>query len=181
MVDWTDAQTRILINERRNRNEEYHNLGKVMCEYMNGSRTARRSRNILRSHFWENPEDPFDRIRNMNISNCRRGRGIVSPAPSIEVVEQVLGQRTSSRRSRSRRNQRSRTRSESSSRNEDGNTGNPARGGNNTTTSSVQPPSYEASTSNQQSSNSAEGIQMVSGNIMRNVSRLCTAPSVKYI
>jgi len=28
MVDWTDAQTRILINEHRNRNEEYHNLGR---------------------------------------------------------------------------------------------------------------------------------------------------------
>ncbi len=28
MVEWTDAQTRILIDERRNRNEEYHNLGR---------------------------------------------------------------------------------------------------------------------------------------------------------
>jgi len=28
MIDWTDAQTRILINERRNRNVEYHNLGR---------------------------------------------------------------------------------------------------------------------------------------------------------
>ena len=91
----------------------------------------------------------------MNISNRRRGRGIVSPAPSIEMVEQVLGQRTSNWRSRSQSNQRSRTRSESPSRNEDGNPENPAREGDNTTTSSVQPPSYEASTVNQQSSNSA--------------------------
>lgn len=133
-----------------------------MCEYMNGSRTARRSRtgvryfDEFRTHFWEKPEDAFDRIRNMSISNRRRGRGIVSPAPSIEVVEQILSQRTSSRRSRSQSNQRSRTRSESPSRNEDGNTRNPARGEDNTTTSSVQPPSYEASTGNQQSSNSAD-------------------------
>ncbi|CAJ0844356.1 17965_t:CDS:2 [Entrophospora sp. SA101] len=28
MIDWTDAQTRILINERKNRNVEYHNLGR---------------------------------------------------------------------------------------------------------------------------------------------------------
>jgi len=134
-----------------------------MCEYMNGSRTARRSRtgvryfDEFRTHFWEKPEDVFDRIRNMSISNRRRGRGIVSSAPSIEVVEQVLSQRTSSRRSQSRsqNNQRSRTRSESPSRNEYSNTGNPARGGDNTTTSSVQPPSYEASTANQQSTNSA--------------------------
>ena len=71
------------------------------------------------------------------------------------MVEQVLGQRTSSRRSQSRSNQRSRTRSESLSRNEDGNTGNPARRGDNTTTSSV-PPSYGASTDNQQLSNRAD-------------------------
>src|SRR2546423_14182342 len=123
-----------------------------MCEYMNGSRTARRSRTgakyfeEFRTHFWEKPEDAFERIRNMNISNRRRGRGIVPPAPSIEVVERVLGQRSTSRRSRSRSNQRSRTRSESPSRpprndNEDGDTGDPVEEGNNTATSSVQPPS----------------------------------------
>ncbi|CAB4388652.1 unnamed protein product [Rhizophagus irregularis] len=65
---------------------------KTMCEYMNGSRTARRSQtgarhfDEFRTHFWE---DAFDRVRNMNVSNRsnrRQGRGIVSPAPSIEVV-----------------------------------------------------------------------------------------------
>jgi hypothetical protein len=125
---------------------------------MNGSRTARRSRtgvryfDEFRTHFWEKPEDAFDRIRNMSISNRRRSRRGSSPAPSIEEVERALSQRSSSWRS-SRSNQRGRTRSESPSRNEDGNTGNPAGGGGNTTTSSVQPPSYEA---NQQSSNSAD-------------------------
>jgi len=134
-----------------------------MCEYMNGSRTARRSRtgvryfDEFRTHFWQKPEDAFDRIRNMSISNRRRGRGIVSSAPSIEVVEQVLSQRTSSRRSQSRSNQRGRTHSESPSRNEDGDTGNPVEEGNNTATSSVQPPSYnELATNNQQSSSSVE-------------------------
>ena len=134
---------------------------------MNGSRTARRSRagaryfNEFRSHFWERPEDPFDRIRNMNISNRRQNRRSSSPVLSIEEIERVLGQRSSSRRSRS--NQRNRTRSESPSRpspaplhNEDGDTGNPTRGGDNTTTSSVHPPSYETSTGNQQSSISAD-------------------------
>ena len=131
-----------------------------MCEYMNGSRTTRRSRagaryfDEFRSHFWERPEDPFDRIRNMNISNRRRSRRDSSPAPSIEEVERALSQRSSSRRSRrSRSNQRGRTHSELPSRNEDGNTGDPAGGGDNMTTSSIQPPSYEA---NQQSSNSAD-------------------------
>src|ERR1043165_4075199 len=139
-----------------------------MCEYMNGSRTARRSRagaryfDEFRSHFWERPEDPFDRIRNMNISNRRRSRRSTSPAPPIEEVERLLGQRSSSQS-----NQRSRTRSESPAcnpsqapslpRNEDGDTRNLTGGRNNTVTSPIQPPSYEASTGNQQSSNSAEG------------------------
>ncbi|CAG8462624.1 uncharacterized protein OCT59_008282 [Rhizophagus irregularis] len=82
----------------------------------------------------------------MNISNRRRDRGIVSPAPFIEVVGTRL--------------KRNRIHSESPSRlspapplpcNEDGNPGNP---GNNTTTSSVQPPSYD---DNQQSLNSMDG------------------------
>jgi len=130
-----------------------------MCEYMNGSRTARRSQagaryfDEFRSHFWKRPEDPFDRIRNMNISNRRHSRRGSSPAPSIEEVERALSQRLSSQRSQSQSNQRGCTRSESPSRNEDGNTGNPAGGGDNMTTSSVQLPSYEA---NQQSSNSAD-------------------------
>ncbi|CAG8452858.1 10228_t:CDS:2 [Ambispora gerdemannii] len=33
MVEWTDAQIRILIDERRNRNEEYHNLGRNRTEF----------------------------------------------------------------------------------------------------------------------------------------------------
>ena len=146
---------------------------KAMCEYMNGSRTARRSRagaryfDEFRCHFWERPEDPFDRICNMNISNRRRSRRGSSPAPSIEEVERALSQSSSSRWSRrSRSNQRSRTRSESLSHlslaphlpcNEDGDTGNPVEEGNNTATSSVQPPSYnELATNNQQSSSSVE-------------------------
>ena|SRR5688572_24281855 len=124
-----------------------------MCKYMSGGRRARRSRAAIkyfdefRTHFWERPEDSFDRIRNMNISNRKRSRRSSSPTSSIGEVEQVLGQRLSSRRSRwSRSNQRNRTRSESPShpssvtplpRNEDGNTENPARGGDNTTTSTA--------------------------------------------
>ncbi|CAG8674361.1 hypothetical protein GLOIN_2v326605 [Rhizophagus irregularis DAOM 181602=DAOM 197198] len=89
----------------------------------------------FRTHFWKRPEDPFDRIRNMNISNRGRSRRSSLLTPSIEEVEQVLGQRSSSQRSRrSRSNRRSCTRSESLSRNlfqtpsmpcnEDGDTGN---------------------------------------------------------
>jgi len=139
-----------------------------MCEYMNGSRTARRSWagaryfDEFRSHFWERSEDLFDRIRNMNISNHRRNRRDSLPAPSIEKVERALSQRSSSRRSRSRSNQKGCTRSESPSRNEDDNTGNPAGRDSNTTTSSVQQLSYEA---NQQSSNSTDDeVNLESGN-----------------
>ncbi|CAG8716194.1 13073_t:CDS:2 [Funneliformis mosseae] len=122
--------------------EKFRNLIRdynTIYEYMNGSQTARRSQAGARyfdefhSHFWERPEDPFDRIRNMNIFNRRRSRRGSSLAPSIEEVEQALSQRSSSQRN--------------------DNTGNSAEGGSNITTSSVQQPSYEA---NQQSSNSAD-------------------------
>ncbi|CAG8704194.1 22378_t:CDS:2 [Rhizophagus irregularis] len=101
----------------------------------------------FRTHFWEKPEDAFDRIRDMNISNRMRDRGIVSPAPSIEVVAEEVRAEVL----------------ESPSRlspapplpcNEDGDAGNPAGEGNNTTTSSVQPPFYD---DNQQSLNSMDG------------------------
>ncbi|CAI2195168.1 5255_t:CDS:1, partial [Funneliformis geosporum] len=92
-----------------------------------------------------------------------RSRRSTSPASLIEEVERLLGQRPSSRC-----NQRSQTRSESPARNpsqapslprnEDGDTGNLTGGRNNTMTSLIQPPSYEASTGNQQSSNSAKVI-----------------------
>ncbi|CAG8641644.1 6691_t:CDS:2 [Funneliformis mosseae] len=107
----------------------------------------------FRSHFWEIPEDLFNRIRNMNISNCRCSRRGSLLVPSIEMVERALSQKLFIQRSqKSQSNQRNYTRLKSLSRNEDGNTENPA-GGDNITTSSVQQPSYEA---NQQSSNSAD-------------------------
>ncbi|CAB5161014.1 unnamed protein product [Rhizophagus irregularis] len=77
---------------------------RAMCEYMSGGRRARSSRagvkyfDEFRTHFWERPEDSFDRIRNINISNCRRNRRNSSSTPSIGEVEQTLGQRSSSRR-----------------------------------------------------------------------------------
>ncbi|KAF0420611.1 hypothetical protein F8M41_006926 [Gigaspora margarita] len=139
-----DAQTRTLIEERRNRNIEYHNHGRnrnifwnsianrinqehntnftgyhckekilnlvrsynAICEYMSDSRGARRNRmgaqyfDEFRTHFWERPEDEFNRIHTLNTSNCRRNRdaGITTPAPSIEEVEHVLSMRSSIRR-----------------------------------------------------------------------------------
>ncbi len=53
----------------------------------------------------------------MNISNHGQGRKIVSPAPSINEVEQILGQKSSSRSRRSWSNQESHIHSESLSRN----------------------------------------------------------------
>src|SRR6185369_938340 len=71
-----------------------------MCDYMAGNRRARRSQmgtqyfNEFRTHFWERPEDDFDRIRNMNSSNRRRRviGGNNTPPPSIGEVEHILGQ-----------------------------------------------------------------------------------------
>ncbi|CAG8677210.1 12496_t:CDS:2 [Acaulospora morrowiae] len=133
MVEWADTQIHILIDEHRNRNEEYHNFGRdrirfwdsiatrinqehntsfnghqckekfsnivrdynLMCDYMAGNRRARRSRtgaqyfDKFRTHFWERPEDEFDRIHTLNTSNRRQNRdvGNITPTPSIEEVE----------------------------------------------------------------------------------------------
>jgi hypothetical protein len=63
---------------------------------MNGSQKAKRSQadvkyfDEFRTHFLERPEDSFDRIHNMNISNRRRSRRSSSPTPSIGEVEQAL-------------------------------------------------------------------------------------------
>jgi len=67
---------------------------------MAGERKGRRTRtgvqyfNEFRTHFWERPEDDFDRLRDINSSNRRRhgSRRSHTPAPSIE-------ERLSSRRS----------------------------------------------------------------------------------
>ncbi|CAG8657274.1 6903_t:CDS:1, partial [Acaulospora morrowiae] len=54
MVEWTDTQIRILIDERRNRNEEYHNFG----------------RNRIR--FWNNPPSRDFITRSQTINLCLR-------------------------------------------------------------------------------------------------------------
>src|SRR6266487_3791441 len=72
---------------------------------MAGNRRARRSRtgaryfDEFRTHFWERPEDEFDRVRGINTFNRRRNRGSgnITPAPSTREVEREL--RSSERRS----------------------------------------------------------------------------------
>ncbi|CAG8564773.1 12053_t:CDS:2 [Gigaspora rosea] len=67
----------------------------MMCDYMASNRRARRSRTGAQyfdkfcTHFWERSEDEFDRICNINSSNCWRNRDVenTTPAPSIEKVE----------------------------------------------------------------------------------------------
>ncbi|CAG8830849.1 8559_t:CDS:2 [Gigaspora margarita] len=139
MVEWTDSQIRILIDEHRNRNDKYHNfernrirfwdsiatrinqehnisfnghqckekfmnlvrdynISMLMCDYMAGNRRARRSRTGAQyfdkfcTHFWGRPEDEFDRIHSLNISNRRQNKdmGNTILAPSVEEVEHVL-------------------------------------------------------------------------------------------
>ncbi|CAG8601616.1 4346_t:CDS:2 [Acaulospora morrowiae] len=98
----------------------------LICDYMAGNRKVRRSRtgakyfNEFRTHFWERPEDDFDRIRNINSSNRRQCRieGNNTPAPFTGEVEHELGQTLPGNR-RSRRtsvdSRRSRRRSASPS------------------------------------------------------------------
>ncbi|CAG8663214.1 3123_t:CDS:2 [Paraglomus brasilianum] len=204
---------RILIDERRNRNEEYHNFGRnrigfwdsiatrinqehntsfnghqckekfmnlvrdynLMCDYMAGNRRARRSRtgaqyfNEFRTHFWERPEDDFDRIRNINSSNRRQRRigGNNTPAPSTGEVEHELGQTLlGNRRSRrtsvdSRRSRRSRRRSASPSPPRDAintNTNNPEQNIGHSDSSLQPPPPYEATDNNSSEMNQSHVV-----------------------
>src|SRR5436305_8881064 len=74
-----------------------------MCDFMSGkskarSRTGARYFDEFRTHFWERPEDEFDRVRGINTFNRRRNRGSgnITPAPSTREVEREL--RSSERR-----------------------------------------------------------------------------------
>jgi len=68
-----------------------------MCDFMSGkskarSRTGARYFDEFRTHFWERPEDEFDRVRSINTFNQRRSRGSgnIMPVPSTREVEREL-------------------------------------------------------------------------------------------
>ncbi|CAB4426446.1 unnamed protein product [Rhizophagus irregularis] len=120
MAEWTHAEICTLIDERRTRNDEFHNLGRnqerfwekfsnlvrdynTMCDFMSGkskarSRTGARYFDEFRTHFWERSEDEFDRVRRINTFNQKRSRGsgYITPIPSTRDVKREL--RSSERR-----------------------------------------------------------------------------------
>ncbi|CAB5198759.1 unnamed protein product [Rhizophagus irregularis] len=114
MAEWADTQIRTLIDERRTRNDEFHNLGRNRKIFWNSiadkinqeNRTSLNGRSRLGVqyfdefciHFWERPEDEFDRVRSINTFNRRRSResGNIMPVPSTREVECEL--RSSERR-----------------------------------------------------------------------------------
>ncbi len=68
-----------------------------MCDFMSGkskarSRTGARYFDEFRTHFWERPENEFDRVRGINTFNWRRNRGSgnITPTPSTREVEREL-------------------------------------------------------------------------------------------
>ncbi|PKC55327.1 hypothetical protein RhiirA1_503824 [Rhizophagus irregularis] len=141
MAEWADTQIRTLIDERRTRNDEFHNLGRnrkifwnsiadkinqenrtslngyqckekfsnlvrdynAMCDFISGRKSSRSRLGVqyfdeFCIHFWERPEDEFDRVRSINTFNRRRSResGNIMPVPSTREVECEL--RSSERR-----------------------------------------------------------------------------------
>ncbi|RHZ79055.1 hypothetical protein Glove_152g49 [Diversispora epigaea] len=125
MVEWTDAQIRILIDERRNRNDEYHRIESdfgitlqpeliksitralmgtnLMCEYMAGNRRARSQTGAqyfdeFRTHFWERPEDDFDRIllleakKRIPCIDCSKSTGSFSSKCLIHIRDYYVSQ-----------------------------------------------------------------------------------------
>ncbi|CAG8580535.1 1858_t:CDS:2 [Funneliformis mosseae] len=141
MAEWTDPEIRTLIDERRTRNDEFHNLRRnrerfwgsiaskinqengslfnghqckekfsnlvrnynAMCNFISDksktrSQTGARYFDEFRTHFWERPEDEFDRVCGINTFNRRRSRGSgnITLTPSTREVEHKL--RSSERR-----------------------------------------------------------------------------------
>ncbi|CAG8459626.1 635_t:CDS:2 [Cetraspora pellucida] len=113
MVEWTYAQTCTLIEERRNRNIEYHSHRRNRNIFWNsianrinqehntnftGYHCKEKFLNLVQSY--NRPEDEFDRIRILNTSNYRWNRDVenITPVPPIEEVEHVLSMRSFVRR-----------------------------------------------------------------------------------
>ncbi|KAF0445086.1 hypothetical protein F8M41_003244 [Gigaspora margarita] len=111
---WTNDQLSLLIAERRNRNTDYHNIpgsSRLMCQYMAGNRTGRRTRTGARyfeefcSRFWERPETQFDQIHNINASSRQREirRRNRTPPLSYEEISSMMSrcESTTTQRDRS--------------------------------------------------------------------------------
>ncbi|CAB4394640.1 unnamed protein product [Rhizophagus irregularis] len=142
MAEWTDPQIHTLVDERKTRNDEFHNLGRnrkifwnsiadkinqengtsfnghqckekfsnlvwnynAMCDFMSGRKSSRSRLGVqyfdeFRTHFWERPEDEFNRVRRINTFNQKRSRrsGYITPILSTtRNVEREL--RSSERR-----------------------------------------------------------------------------------
>ncbi|CAB5388425.1 unnamed protein product [Rhizophagus irregularis] len=74
-----------------------------MCDFISGRKSSRSRLGVqyfdeFCIHFWERPEDEFDRVRSINTFNRRRSResGNIMPVPSTREVECEL--RSSERR-----------------------------------------------------------------------------------
>ncbi|PKY53637.1 hypothetical protein RhiirA4_409181 [Rhizophagus irregularis] len=99
MAEWTHAEICTLIDERRTRNDEFHNLGRNQERFW-GTIASARYFDEFRTHFWERSEDEFDRVRRINTFNRKRSRGsgYITPIPSTRDLEREL--RSSERRRR---------------------------------------------------------------------------------
>uniref|UniRef100_U9UB08 Myb/SANT-like DNA-binding domain-containing protein n=1 Tax=Rhizophagus irregularis (strain DAOM 181602 / DAOM 197198 / MUCL 43194) TaxID=747089 RepID=U9UB08_RHIID len=140
MAEWTDPQIRTLIDERRTRNDEFHNLGRnqkifwnsiadkinqengtsfnghqckekfsnlvwdynAMCDFMSGRKSSRSRLGVqyfdeFRTHFWERPEDEFDRVRIER--ELRSSKRRLSRSPSISQSQSPSIGRRSRRQS----------------------------------------------------------------------------------
>ncbi|CAG8468979.1 7837_t:CDS:2 [Acaulospora morrowiae] len=73
MVEWTDAQIRMLIDERRNRNDEYHNLGSNRIGFWNS--IATRINQVHRTSFngYQCKEKFMNLVRDYNSTKKANG------------------------------------------------------------------------------------------------------------
>ncbi|CAB4402427.1 unnamed protein product [Rhizophagus irregularis] len=74
-----------------------------MCDFMSDRKSSRSRLGVqyfdeFRTHFWERPEDEFDRVRSINTFNRRRSRGSGNIMPILSTREVECELRSSERR-----------------------------------------------------------------------------------
>ncbi|CAG8522309.1 11496_t:CDS:2 [Ambispora leptoticha] len=67
MVEWTDTQIRILIDERRNRNEEYHNFGRNQIRFWNSIATKINQEHNTSFNGYQYKEKFMNLVRDYNL------------------------------------------------------------------------------------------------------------------
>ncbi|RIB08436.1 hypothetical protein C2G38_2252023 [Gigaspora rosea] len=109
MVEWTDSQIRILIDECRNRNDEYHNFGRNQIGFwdsiatrinqehntgFNGYQCKEKFMNLVRDYNGIEEHEEAERVHNISMNSVHIfGRGLkINSIESAILISQTVGE-----------------------------------------------------------------------------------------